>query len=57
MVTRAEHAKRTKLRQLRTLIKKAQIVAAELGASAVIVTLVRARDEVEETISGKLSCG
>ncbi len=57
MATVAEKKKRQKLKALRRLVMKAQVAAAELGASAVIVTLVRARDEVEKTITGELGCG
>ena len=53
-MTVAEKKKRQKLKALNRAVIKAQILAAELGASAVILSLSRARDDVMLTIAGEL---
>lgn len=54
MATVAEKKQRQKLKALNRAIIKAQVLAAELGASAVIVSLSRARDDAMLTLSGTI---
>jgi len=45
-----------KLGQLERAVRKAQVLAVELGASDVVVRLASVADSVRDTISGKLEC-
>ncbi len=56
MATVAEKKRRVKLRALQRAVTKAQVLAAELGASDVIVRLAPVAESVRDTISGRLEC-
>ncbi len=56
MTTAHEKKRKAKIRALRRHVISAQIIAAEIGASDVIVRLSQVRDSVELTDRGILEC-